>query len=375
MKILTNTLYSILRKTTQKNLGVFMARPGVTYFEVSKAAEQLVGSGKTPTIERIRLLLGSGSNSTLGEHLRAWKLKQDETQQIASKENLPEELIAMLKGLWERVMGQAEAQIETLKNDTQENLAQYQQSLQKLQQENSHLQQSEAQLKQTNVGLSQEKIALEQMMVEAHTKIATLQTQREGLTEQLADKQTRIEELNKQNKQTQANLEHYRNASLEQRQQEQQRAEQQHREFTHALQQLKIENETLKQKEIDLQKSYEQLQLTKNNEQAEREKMVRCNERMSAELHELNTTLAQKTASEQHWQTQYAALYTKWESQMSALTALQTQNAVLSEQITTIKIELDKVSDENKILARDKWVLGQEKAQLFGQLKQAASAL
>jgi hypothetical protein len=60
---------------------------------------------------------------------------------------------------------------------------------------------------------------------------------------------------------------------------------------------------------------------------------------------------------------------------MNALTKLQTQNAVLSQQIVTIKVELENVAKENKILAQDKWTLGQEKAQLFGQLKQAASAL
>lgn len=352
-----------------------MARPGVTYLDVSRAAQQIIGRGKVPTIEGIRLLLGSGSNSTLGAHLRTWKSKQDETQQIASKENLPEELIAVLKGLWERVMLQAETQIETIKNDTQEDLAQYQQSTQQLQQENGRLQQFEAQLKQAHAGLSQEKSALEQMIAEARTKIATLQVQCDGLAQQLADKQSHIEELNKQNKQTQANLEHYREASLEQRQQEQQRAEQQHRELAHTLQQLKMENDVFRQQKIDLQQSYDQLQLAKNNWQTQLEKMTLHDEKISAELREANAALAQKTASEQHWQTQYNALYAKWELQMNALTELQTQNAVLSQKIVTVKIELENVSKENKILAHDKWTLGQEKAQLFGQLKQAASAL
>lgn len=49
---------------------------------------------------------------------------------------------------------------------------------------------------------------------------------------------------------------------------------------------------------------------------------------------------------------------------------LQSQNAVLTQQVALIKKELEEVSQQNKMLAHDKWILGQEKAQLFGQLKQ-----
>ncbi len=49
-----------------------MARPGITSFDVSKAAQQITGQGKAPTIEFIRILLGTGSNSTIGFHLRTW---------------------------------------------------------------------------------------------------------------------------------------------------------------------------------------------------------------------------------------------------------------------------------------------------------------
>ena len=97
-----------------------MARPGVTYTDVSLAAQQLVASGRAPTIETIRIALGTGSNSTLGAHLRTWKANQNQTQQIASKENIPEELIVVLKGLWERVMNQSEDKIQTIFQETQQ---------------------------------------------------------------------------------------------------------------------------------------------------------------------------------------------------------------------------------------------------------------
>ncbi len=53
-----------------------MARSGVTYFDVNKAAHELVGKGKTPTIDGIRSILGTGSISTIAPLLREWKEKQ-----------------------------------------------------------------------------------------------------------------------------------------------------------------------------------------------------------------------------------------------------------------------------------------------------------
>jgi len=75
-------------------------------------------SRNNPTIETIRNLLGTGSSSTIAPYLRKWKDSLNQTQQIACKENLPEELIALLKGLWERVVAQAEERFERFKQNT-----------------------------------------------------------------------------------------------------------------------------------------------------------------------------------------------------------------------------------------------------------------
>ena len=352
-----------------------MSRPGVTYLEVANVAQQLMVSGQEPTIERIRAHLKTGSNSTIGAHLRNWREKQDPLQQLATKEKIPDELIVLLKGLWERVMSQAEERVEVIKNDTQQALKQHNQTIQELEQANARLQQSENQLKQTSDGLAQEKLALEQIITVARTEIVALQIKQDGLLQQLADKQTRVEELHKQNRQTQANLEHYRAASLEQRQLDQQRAEQQQRELTQTVQQLKLENESLRQQKIDLQPLQEQLQSAQNNMQHKLTEVSLHAESVSAQLIEANKALTQKSESQQHWQIQHEKLYAKWEEQMNITNDLKTRNAVLLQEIVAMKIKLDDIGELNKALAHDKWILGQEKAQLFGQLKQLQTVL
>lgn len=347
-----------------------MTRPGVTYFDVANIAQQLIASGQEPSIERIRIQLKTGSNSTIGTHLRTWRTKQDPLQQLATKEKIPEELIVLLKGLWERVMAQAEAQINAIKNDVQQDIGQHKQTIQQLQKDNARLQQSELQLKQFHDSLVQEKAALEMIVADSRTDMAALQAKCDGLLQQLADKQIRIEELNKQNKQTQANLEHYRAASLEQRQLDQQRAEQQQRELTHSAQQLKMENQSLHQQKINLQQLHDQLQSSLTGVQTDLSKASQHVEKMAVDLTEANKALAQKSESQQHWQTQHDKVHAKWEEQILKTADLKSENTVLSQQIAAIKKELDAIAEQNKVLAHDKWILGQEKAQLFGQLKQ-----
>ena len=54
---------------------------------------------------------------------------------------------------------------------------------------------------------------------------------------------------------------------------------------------------------------------------------------------------------------------------------LKTQNVILSQQMAVMKTELDDTAEQSNVLAHDKWILGQEKAQLAGQVKQLQSIL
>ncbi len=49
-----------------------MARIGIGYKDVSEAATRLMGQGRNPTVEQVRLLLGTGSSTTI----RQWKIKK-----------------------------------------------------------------------------------------------------------------------------------------------------------------------------------------------------------------------------------------------------------------------------------------------------------
>ena len=52
-----------------------------------------------------------------------------------------------------------------------------------------------------------------------------------------------------------------------------------------------------------------------------------------------------------------------------SISQLQKQIALLSQQLSTAENQLDEIRQQNKLLAHEKWQLGQEAAQLIGQLK------
>jgi chromosome segregation ATPase len=347
-----------------------MARPGVTYLDVSNAAQQLVAAGRSPTIETIRIALGTGSNSTLGTHLKTWKSKQDQTQQIAIKENIPEELISALKGVWERVMNQSEDRIQTIEQETQQELLQLRQEVQRLQKDNSHWQQQYQQVKQERDGFAQEKSAVEQLLTNIKIAAAALSEKLVGTEQQNHEKQARIDELHRQNQQIQTNLEHYRNASLEQRLADQQRYEEQQKQLEHTIQKINQELVEVKREKLEFQQQHQQFIFENTNLKTQLDKLSTQHELLTARLAEILSELAKKTQGQQHWQEQFALLQAKFDAQSESLVNLKTQHAMLLQQSEMNRSEINELREQNKLLAHEKWILGQEKAQFYGQMKQ-----
>lgn len=60
----------------------------------------------------------------------------------------------------------------------------------------------------------------------------------------------------------------------------------------------------------------------------------------------------------------------KYEIQSQIVIDVQTKEAVSSQQFLQLQKDLKGVRDQNQVLAHEKLVLAQEKAQLYGQLKQ-----
>lgn len=82
-------------------------------FYISQAATTLSDQGREPIVDAVRVLLGTGSKSTIGPLLKQWK---GEYTGVVSEEKsgLPRELLATVKGLYEAIQQRAHTQIEAI---------------------------------------------------------------------------------------------------------------------------------------------------------------------------------------------------------------------------------------------------------------------
>lgn len=81
-----------------------MARYGITYQAVAQAAQEIAQNNRQPTVEQVRRMLGTGSSTTIANHLRQWRKFQELTPELAGKEQIPAELLIVLKTLWEKTL-------------------------------------------------------------------------------------------------------------------------------------------------------------------------------------------------------------------------------------------------------------------------------
>ena len=57
-----------------------MARNGIQYCDVQQAIDELLSRGDTPSVQRIRDVLGTGSFTTISDHFRLWRSERAESR-------------------------------------------------------------------------------------------------------------------------------------------------------------------------------------------------------------------------------------------------------------------------------------------------------
>ncbi|MEO8402121.1 MAG: DNA-binding protein, partial [Gammaproteobacteria bacterium] len=315
-------------------------------------------------------LLGTGSSTTIGNHLRLWKANQDSTSLMSAKENIPTELVAVMKGLWERVTNHSEEQVAKIENDYQKIISDLKQEVEKYKTNSQRWQKMYEQWVVEKNQLSNDKLTLEQALEFAQTENISLHSKQDALFQQVQDKQDRIDELHRLHKQTQENLEHYRESTREQKLMDQQQYEQQ-------KQQLQFEIKNLNEQLVVQRDKTNQLQqqnqiLIQSNTTLEQNNAYTQSQltQIDIKLQETEKTKNEHLSASLHWQNRYNESQNKLDLKMSQFIAIQTENKLLLQQQIEIKESLKKSQDQNNLLSHEKWEIGQEKSHLEGRLRQ-----
>jgi chromosome segregation ATPase len=98
-----------------------MQRHGVDYHLVAQAAEQLTARGEAPTIDRVRVILGSGSNTTISKYLHQWRNNTVHSyhNEPSTPMAAPDPVQLAVKHVWFKLREETDAEIETIKSETQ----------------------------------------------------------------------------------------------------------------------------------------------------------------------------------------------------------------------------------------------------------------
>ena len=101
-----------------------MARPGITYEQVRSTANILWKQGLTPSIQRIRETLGTGSNSTIATHLKRWQQEHADKPATTLPPSIPEQLVDAVEAFWAVAFERAESNFDDYREQVAQTVVQ-----------------------------------------------------------------------------------------------------------------------------------------------------------------------------------------------------------------------------------------------------------
>lgn len=349
-----------------------MARAGVTYHDVAKAAEAIKSHCQEPTVDRVREQLGTGSKSTIAPLLKRWRSDNGEAADVGG---LPNDLVEVVKALHERVqqmadhrIAQARQEFEALNEELRKTLTNANNTITQL---TARQQDLENQIER----LSKEKNGQDKSLEDARISLAKAESQRDEAVARTTDLKESVSELKQENRDIRDHFEHYQQRTAEDRQQERE--------------QFRMVNQGLKDQIQDLQHRLTQAELRASELFDANAQLQRNADELKQANAALNSDLNGKIKDFQNLKHQFEEALTesrKYQHKNDQLTenmaVLTTQKAgvdkqvaVLSQALETAKAELKITQDKVAFLTDENKVILQEKAVIQGQFKQLQGSL
>jgi hypothetical protein len=101
-----------------------MTRLGITFEEVQESAEKILAEGENPTIEKIRFVLGTGSNSTIAKYLSEWRSKRlmASVHEMPPSNTVSDPVHAAVNQVWQQIREESKAEIKLIQQKANEEI-------------------------------------------------------------------------------------------------------------------------------------------------------------------------------------------------------------------------------------------------------------
>ena len=184
-----------------------MARTGVTYFDVSRAAESILERGETPTVDKVRDQLGTGSKSTIAPLLKRWRT--DSSVITEPQSGLPNDILEVVKSLFDRVNACADKRIEQIEQEFKSKQSNFESTITEANNKIQFLSEEKSQLKQELSVLKIDSASYLQKIETLSLKLTKSETKLEDYQSRQDELKTSIQELKQENRDVRDHFQHY----------------------------------------------------------------------------------------------------------------------------------------------------------------------
>lgn len=309
-----------------------MGRIGISYVDVSQAADKLVAEGRNPTVDSVREELGStGSKSTIAPLLKRWKAEHQENMASAGV-GMPSNLVDAMKSVYDNLQADVEQRIAQVQDAHETAMAELGEILQQQLEENALAAETTIQLNEEATRAQQvfEQLRAEQRAL--NLALATAQAENAGLLNRLTDRAAEIVTMHQQLNYARTQFEHYQEASTNQRAEERSGFEQK------------------------LMRGEEELATMRQQSNDQQLKLIQQENRL-AQLPVLLQEI-QRLQDSANLERQQAAIIGAEHSQLTfQVQQLTTDRAELKQTLETTQLALNEISLRRAVDEKEKWML------------------
>src|SRR5690554_2465992 len=174
---------------------IHMARIGIQYDDVRGAIDVLMARGESPSVQKIREVLGTGSFTTISDHLREWRTRREENRDVPPPRGMPAALQELAEALWQKAQEganqalahyreEADGRVEAAEARVAEARRQAEDASQREAALAAHLTATEQRLEERSTALARCEAERDQHAAQAH-RLETRHAELEGLLERI----------------------------------------------------------------------------------------------------------------------------------------------------------------------------------------------
>jgi chromosome segregation ATPase len=348
-----------------------MARTGVTYTSIAKAAEAIKARGEEPTVDRVRELLGTGSKSTIAPLLKRWRAEIGESADVSG---LPADLVEVMKTLHERVqqiadqkIRQAQAEFQSINGDLRKELAGACQTVEQL---TSHQNVLDLQIKT----MKEDQYLLSQSLDESRAAATKYELQRDYAIDRVTELKAAVTELKLENRDIRDHFEHYQQRIAEDRQIEREQFHLTRQQLQNQVQSLSEQLTSAKAEIIEQSKNCSLQQMAINEITVENHSLVQEVDRSNEAVEVLKRNLESSHAKEKELLREIEQFREKISSMESLKASADKEVSLLTQMLTKAELEWQECKEKVVLLTNENKAILEEKAIMQGKLLQLQSS-